>query len=253
MTDHTQRFSGRAENYVKYRPSYPSEIIGLLQRECGLQPDWVIADVGAGPGNLARLFLEHGNHVYGIEPNADMRAAGAKLLSGDARFTSVNGTAEATGLAGTSVDMVTAGQAFHWFDAVRAGQEFRRILRPPRWTVLVWNERRTDTTPFLVALEQALQQYGSFYAESRQQHAMDDEKLSVLFAPDGYKVATFENRQRFDCEGLLGRVSSASYAPMPGQPGYEELERQLREIFQAYVEDGVVAFEYETRVYYGRL
>ena len=165
MTDPTQRFSSRVDNYVKYRPSYPAAIIGLLATECGLTPDSIVADVGSVTGLLAELFLQAGNRVMGIEPNRDMREAGEQLLRGYDRFVSIAAAAEAITLPDHSVDCITAGQSFHWFDRERAGLEFARILKPQGWLVLIWNERRIDSTPFLRAYEQLLHTYSPDYAQ----------------------------------------------------------------------------------------
>jgi SAM-dependent methyltransferase len=251
MTDHTTYFSGRVENYVRYRPSYPPEIIDLLARECGLAKDWTIADIGSGPGNLARLFLQYGTRVYGVEPNQEMRAAGEQLLGAFPGFTSVAATAEATGLPEASVDLVTAGQAFHWFDSQRAGSEFRRILRPPQWVALVWNERRSGSSPFLTALDQFLGRY--VRSESQRREAGSSSALQEFFSANGYREATFANRQTFDFAGFCGRILSTSYAPLPGEAGHAELLDQLRTLFETHEAGGTVAFEYETQVYYGRL
>ena len=219
----------------------------------GLTPQWVVADVGSGPGNLTRLFLDNGNPVVGVEPNREMREAGERLLRGYPTYTRMAGTAEATEIADASVDLVTAGQAFHWFDQARARQEFARILRPPRWVALVWNERRVDATPFLVAYERLLRTYGTDYAQVGHRDAADDTALERFFAPNGYKRATFENRQMFDYEGLEGRLLSSSYAPEAGQPGHDAMLGELRALFDKYQEDGAIAFEYDTSVYYGRI
>lgn len=165
MIDPTQRFSSRVTNYVKYRPSYPAAIIDLLNTECGLTPDAIVADVGSGTGLLSELFLKTGNRVLGIEPNREMRAAGEQLLRGYDRFVSIAAAAEATTLPAHSVDFITAGQSFHWFDRERAGAELTRILKPQGWLVLIWNERRTDSTPFLRAYEQLLQAYSPEYPQ----------------------------------------------------------------------------------------
>ncbi len=129
MTDPTRRFSGRVENYARYRPGYPGEVLDLLRQRCGLTEDSEIADVGSGTGALARLFLENGNRVFGVEPNAEMRGAGERLLRRYGRFTSVAARAEDTTLTEGSVDLVTAGQAFHWFDLGPTRREFARILK----------------------------------------------------------------------------------------------------------------------------
>ena len=253
MSDPTQRFSSRVEDYIRYRPSYPSAIVELLRRECGLTPRWTVADVGSGPGNLSRLFLENGNRVLAVEPNREMREAGERFLGGHPGFESVEGAAEATGLPEGSVDLVVAGQAFHWFDGDRARREFRRILRPPRWVALVWNERRVAGAPFLEAYERLLEAHGTDYAEVRHRDAADTRALEAFFGPGGYVTASFENAQVFDLDGLRGRLLSSSYAPLAGQPGHEEMLAGLRAVFTEHQEGGTVAFEYDTRVYYGRI
>src|SRR6266704_3952779 len=165
INDPTQRFSNRVENYLRYRPRYPAEILDALKAECGLQVTSLIADVGSGTGFLAEMFLSNGNQVFGIEPNREMREAGEQLLGSYSKFTSVAATAEATTLPEASVDFVTAGQAFHWFDRGRCREEFGRILRPGGWVVLVWNDRRTATTPFLTAYEHLLLTYSADYQQ----------------------------------------------------------------------------------------
>ena len=253
MDDPTRRFSTRVANYVRYRPSYPPAIVALLTRRCGLSADWAVADVGSGPGNLTRLLLDNGNSVYAIEPNREMREAGERLLGDDPRFQSIAGTAEETTLGDGSVDLVTAGQAFHWFDQERARHEFARILRPPRWVALIWNERRVDTTPFLAAYERLLLTYGTDYAAVRHQGAADAAALDAFFGPSGYEMASFPNRQLFDLPSLRGRLLSSSYAPDAGQPGHDAMLTELRQLFTRHETGGQVVFEYETKVYYGRL
>jgi SAM-dependent methyltransferase len=153
VLDPTKRFSNRVENYLKYRPRYPPGIIPLLQSECGLTADWVIADLGSGTGFLTELFLEHGNPVFGVEPNAEMRVAGEQVLTNYPRFSSMNAVAEATGLPDHSIDLVVAGQAFHWFDRAAARPEFVRILKPGGWLVLAWNGYRVESSPMMAAYQ----------------------------------------------------------------------------------------------------
>jgi len=169
----TSRFSDRVENYVRYRPGYPAGALQLLQAECGLAPAHVVADIASGTGIWTRMLLENGNPVYGVEPNAEMRQAGERLLASFPNFTSVAGKAEATTLAGSSVDFVTAAQAAHWFDRESSRQEFARILRPGGWLVLLWNERVTDATTFLRAYEQLLLTYGTDYELVRHERTTD--------------------------------------------------------------------------------
>ncbi len=152
----TKRFSNRVENYVRARPRYPRPALELLVRQIGLTPEWVIADVGSGTGFSAELFVQNGNLVYGVEPNREMRQAAESYLGGFANFRSVDGTAEATGLDEGSIDCVVAGQAFHWFDAAKARQEFRRLLKLDGWVVLMWNTRKLAANAFMQAYEELL-------------------------------------------------------------------------------------------------
>jgi len=248
----TERFSDRVADYVRYRPGYPREIVTTLAAECGLTSASVIADVGCGPGNLARVFLENGNRVIGVEPNGPMREAGVREMAraGD-RFEAVDGSAENTGLVANSVDFITAGQAFHWFEADKARAEFVRILRPGGWCVLVWNEHHRSSA-FLDEYDGLLRRHGTDYAEVRGKRnaAMEVERF---FAPLAVRLREFTYQQHFDYEGLRGRLESSSYAPRPGQAAYEPMMTELRELFGRYAEDGRVAFEYETFLYYGQL
>ncbi len=252
MTDPTKRFSSRVDNYVKYRPAYPESVLEFLRADCGLVPASVIADVGSGTGILSELLLGNGNRVFGVEPNQEMRAAGERLLQAYERFTSVDGTAEATTLPDNSVDFVTAGQAFHWFDALRARDEFARILRPGGWAVLVWNMRRTEDTPFLATFEQFWLRYGVDY-ESVRYAPNYRGVMDTFFGPGSWSVRTFDNLQLFDFEGLRGRVLSTSYAPEQGHPDYEPMLDDLAALFEAHQRDGKVRLEYDTMVYYGLL
>ena len=250
--DPTRRFAGRVECYVRYRPSYPRAVLDLLRERCDLTNDSVVADVGSGTGILSNLFLENGNHVFGIEPNPEMRAAAEELLSAHPHFTSVAGTAEDTTLPDNSVDFVVAGQAFHWFDVERARTEFGCILKPGGWVVMVWNARRRDATPFLIAYERLLREHGTDYEQiehGRSAAAMVDE----FFGPEVYGAEAFSNAQALDLEGLKGRLLSSSYVPGPWEPGSEAILREARDIFDEHQSGGAVTIEYDAKVYYGRL
>src|SRR5271165_2614354 len=130
FVDAKQRFSNRVADYVRYRPGYPAGVLSFLIENCGLHREHVIADIGSGTGLLSKLFVENGNHVYGVEPNAEMKAAGDEFLHASSNFASITGSAEATTLSDCSIDFVTAGQAFHWFDPIVSHKEFSRILKP---------------------------------------------------------------------------------------------------------------------------
>jgi SAM-dependent methyltransferase len=253
----TTRFSDRVENYVRYRPGYPPEVLDLLRAECGLRPSHIVADIASGTGMFTRLLLENGNSVFAVEPNPEMREMGMRqlesfqFLQSGARLVSVAGTAEETTLRSASVDFVTAAQAAHWFDLSRARAEFVRILRPKGWCVLIWNERCTATTPFLRDYEQLLLTYGTDYKEVR--HERTTAIIHKFFAPVPCQERVFSLRQQFDYEGTAGRLLSSSYAPLEGHPNHAPMMQELKRIFHAHAVDNRVEFEYNTRVYYGHL
>ena len=251
VSDPTTRFSDRVDNYVRYRPGYPHAVLELLRRECGLTPDAIVADIASGTGLLTRMFLDNGNRVFAVEPNPEMRQAGERLLADYHKFVSVAGSAENTSLADHTIDFVTAAQAAHWFDPPKARREFVRILKPGGWCMLIWNDRRTDSSPFLRAYEQLLLTYGTDYKQVSHEHFSGN--IDCFFAPSKFSTHFFEMRQEFDYPGLEGRLLSSSYAPLEGHADYEPMLKQLRAIFEEFKVEGKVAFEYNTGVYYGKL
>jgi SAM-dependent methyltransferase len=255
--DPTRRFSDRVELYVRYRPGYPDALLDALIEEVGLGALSVVADVGSGTGISSEFLLRSGCEVFAVEPNAEMRAAAEANLGGRHRFHSVAGRAEATTLPDGSVDLVTAGQAFHWFDPGPTREEFARILRSGHsgqsggTVALFWNSRRTESTPFLRAYEELLRRYGTDY--TKVDHARIDDAVLREFFGGLFETRVFPNSQEFDFEGLKGRLLSSSYAPGPGHPDHEPMLRALREIYDAHHEGGRVVWEYDTRLYFAQL
>jgi SAM-dependent methyltransferase len=253
LFDPTKRFSSRVADYVLYRPDYPAGILTVLAEEIGFSREWVVADVGSGTGKLTKLFLEYGNQVYGVEPNDEMRLAGEDFLGGLENFRSVKGTAEATTLADSSVDLITAGQAFHWFDAPNARLEFQRILKPGGKVVFIWNHWTADLSPMMAEYHALLERYGMDVNRVRHSNSEAGTVLETFFAPASPMVQTLDNKQIFDFPGFKGRLFSSSYSPLPGHPNHEPMVNVLREIFGSYEQDGAVEFLYKTHVYYGSL
>jgi SAM-dependent methyltransferase len=251
MSHPTTRFSNRVENYIRYRPSYPPELLQLLTAECGLTPASIVADIGSGTGILSRILLDHGSTVFGVEPNSEMRAGADRLLASNKKFHSIAATAEATGLPSHSIDLITAAQAAHWFDADRARTEFIRILKPGGFVALIWNQRRIDSTPFLAAYEQLLLTFGTDYEKVR--HENTTSNIDKFFVASPPKYRQFPNIQFFDHASLEGRLLSSSYAPDASHPRHTAMLNDLRRIFNQHQSAGQVTFEYDTRIYYSQL
>lgn len=220
-----------------------------MEQDCGFTRDSIVADIASGTGIFTKLLLDHGSRVFGVEPNAEMRRAGEEFLAAYPKFSSVTGTAEATTLPSGSVDFVTAAQAGHWFNRQKSRHEFARILKPGGWTVLVWNERKIDSTPFLRDYEGLLLRYGTDYNEVRHEHTI----VGEFFDPLPFQEQTFDMQQVFDYAGVEGRLMSSSYAPGPGHPNHAPMLRELREIFSRHQDEGKVSIDYTTRMFYGRL
>jgi SAM-dependent methyltransferase len=251
MLSSTERFSTRVENYIKYRPSYPSAVLELMRVKCGLAATSTVADIGSGTGILTELLLETGATVFAVEPNKEMREAAERLLSDYGRFRSVNATAEATTLPDASVDLITASQAFHWFDVQSSRRELARILKPRGWVALIWNERPPQAGPFMDEYDALLRRHAAEYDRVTGMRA-DEGKMREFFGRSP-TTAVFANRQTFDFPGLEGRLMSSSYAPEAGHPEHEPMMAGLRDLFDRHNRGGKVIFPYRTLVYFGQL
>lgn len=239
-----QRFFDRVENYIRYRPGYPPQVVELLRDAT------IIADVGSGTGISAEMFLRMGKTVFGIEPNPEMRQAAERLLSSFPDFHSIDAAAQATTLRDHSVDLIVAAQAFHWFNTPETRAEFTRILKPDGCIALIWNERKLDATRFLRDYEALLLEYAADYSKVRHEN-IDADALGHFFI-GAFSTHTFSNEQSFDFEGLRGRLMSSSYAPAEGDARHGPMIAELRRIFDLHQDAGQVCFQYNTLVHVGR-
>jgi ubiquinone/menaquinone biosynthesis C-methylase UbiE len=244
----TTRFSDRVENYVKYRPSYPAEIITFLEKYYNLRNDRRIADIGSGTGIFSELFLRAGYPVIGIEPNDHMRKAAEIRLSNYSGFSSRKHRAEQTGLKTHSLDFITVAQAFHWMDPVQTKKEFFRILKPEGHIVLAWNLRLRHS-PFLQSYHALRQKFAIDYKENKM---VDEERIHIFFHPMLVRVHSFPNIQQLDFEALKGQLLSASYMPLPGHPSYSAMINELISLFIEHNENGLVKMEFETKLFINR-
>ncbi len=250
-------FSGRVADYARTRPSYPRALVSVLRDTCALGADSVAADLGSGTGLFTRLLLETGATVHAVEPSDEMRAAACAMLGAELGFRSVSGTAEATTLPDACVDVVTAAQAFHWFDVERTHAELSRILRPrakaleAQSVALVWNDRELDADAFHRDYEQLLLRRCPRYREL-QGKADTTSKFDALLGRERWSRHSVANEQRLGREGLAGRLASSSYAPRAGEAGFDETFAELDAVFDRHAEGGSIAMRYTTVAIFGR-
>ncbi len=243
------RFSNRVEKYLKFRTPYPEAIKLSLITLGLLKPHSVVADVGSGTGLLTRWFLDRGNPVYAIEPNDAMRSAAEASLHNYANFHSVKGSAEDTTLSNTSVDLIVAGEAFHWFDPVKTRVEFQRIGKPDANTVLIMKKRDKGETPFLKAYDHLLKTYCTEYELVRQIKV----DFEGFFSPADFWTHIYSYRLDLGLDHLIGRIESLSYAPLPGDAMHAEMVEEIKVLFETYNDGGKVSFRYNSEIIYGQL
>lgn len=247
-SDSVRRFSERAGWYSKYRPGYPAGIISILEKEIGFGRMDVVADIGSGTGLLTKVFLENGNRVFAIEPSDQMRSYAEKELAAFRNFVSVKGKAERTTLPSGTVDLIVAGQALHWFDPAKAPMEFSRISRPGAHLCVVYNERKKGT--------RFMKGYGDVISRHQGDRAKvpnaDDRYISRFFRRGRFVEFRAPNEQSLDFQGLMGRLQSASYMPMPKDGArYARFSEDVRRFFDRYETEGHVKILYDTEVFLG--
>ena len=243
------RFSGKADNYKKYRPSYAEKFIEYLYSDIGFEKESIIADIGAGTGIFSKILLDSGSFVYVVEPNSDMLDAAKQTLS-NYECIYINAPAESTGLPDNSIDFVTAAQAFHWFDREKFKDECLRILKPEGKVVLTWNSRIEEAE--LTAENNKINQkycidYKGFSAGNK---FVNSDEYKSYFKNTEYKE--FENNLYFDLEGFTGRNLSSSYAPKPEDESYKLYIEALKELFYKFEKEGRVKVPNITASYVGK-
>lgn len=248
----TEKFSGKASTYERYRPEYPKEFIDCLYSEIGFSKESVIADIGSGTGILSKQLLDRGSTVFCVEPNENMRQTAERSLASYGNFISVNGSAEQTAIAERSVDYITVAQAFHWFDAEKFKTECRRILKPKGKVVLVWNNRVADHELILENEQICKRLCPEFIGFSGGQKE-EPESFSSFFKAGNYECKTFKNHLIYDIGGFIGRNLSGSYAPKEGDSNYEQFVDELSALFVKYSVKGRLDFPNITRSYIGEV
>ena len=237
------KFSGKAAIYAKFRPSYPSEIVDYLY---GLTRAEFVADIGAGTGIFTRCLMEKPWNVTAVEPNDDMLS----VLKSTLGCRAVMAAAEETGLEGGKFGLVTAAQAFHWFDTERFAEECRRILIPNGIVCLLWNT--VDESKDIVKRQNEMNMKfcgccdGHTGGQTPQQ---DDDKIKRFFVKCEKK--SFENPLIFGLEEYIGNRISRSYAPKMGENGYDDYVAALTDFWNVNSADGEIVIPNIVNCYIG--
>ena len=240
-----ERFTGLAEGYDRYRPRYPAIAVATILADMRVPAD--VVDIGAGTGISSRALAATGARVIAIEPNEEMRSV-ASASGVDAR----DGRADATGLPDDSADVVCAFQAFHWFTEAVTVVEFARLLRPGGRIALVWNERDTRGDALTAGVRSVEKKFGD--TEKLAGADFYNDALVTLLADGGFsrvRRLQFDNEQRLDRDGLLGRVFSTSFAPRSG-PRVAATIEALDDLHARFCDNsGHVTMVYRTTVIIG--
>ena len=235
-----EKFRGKSSDYAKYRERYDAELIlPLLRTWCGLTPEWMIADVGAGTGMLGDVFRANGNAVIAVEPNAEMRALCERLHAGDTWFRVTAGTAEETGLPEATVDLVSVGRALHWFRAEDAMREFRRILKPDGWVAIVAAGREEKGSEENQAIEALLQKWSEGRQSTRASYSVYP-RLSKFFAGGVLHQVEKAGTMQLEWQELRGLMLSISHTPLPESPKFAGFEAELAETFDRLKRNGKI-------------
>ena len=235
----------KATLYEKCRLPYAREAVNDLLGQTGNVQ--VVADIGAGTGQLARLFAARNRTVYAVEPDAAMRQVGAAALGGLPGIEIVAGLAEQTTLAGESVDLIVIGNAFHRFRA-EACDELRRILKKQGWIALfAYHFTNTGWTEMLFSKLAELNRLATRIDQARHNTPVQDLFGDVRIQTLSYRQSQFE-----DWAAFLGAARAGIEAPEPDDREYAEFEAINRQAFDTFEVNGLLRIDYETEVSFGQ-
>jgi SAM-dependent methyltransferase len=248
--DAVSGYTDRVSSYARHRWNYAPEAVEAFVADCGLSPDWVVADIGSGTGMVSAHLLDRVRTVYAVEPNARMREIAFRALGTHPSYREVAGTSHETTLPDDSVDLITVGRAIHWFPPEPTRDEFRRILKPGGW-LAVWATPCTDQALLDDLRTVQSEQFGWNPALSRfAPHMLPS---SYYFGNAAVHTIARPAVVHETFEMLLGRVSSQLATPSLDHPKRQDYERALRSIFDRHARDGVVTVSIATEIVFGRL
>ncbi len=232
--------------YEKYRLSYAAEMVSDLLSHTGEVE--VVADIGAGTGQLARLFAVRCARVIALEPDPAMCKVGSNALAGFPAVKFLGGVAEAIALAENSVDLLLVGNAFHRFKA-QACAEIRRILKKPGWVALVgYSFTDRAYTEMLFPKLAALKGVAARIEKSWPRTPVEN-----LFGQSPTQELHYCQAVTEDWTTFFGGACAGIEAPERGDPEFEQFEEINRDVFESFAVNGKIRIEYETRVTFGKL
>jgi SAM-dependent methyltransferase len=241
-------FSSKAADYAASRPDYPAALFEQLARH--VPAGAAIADIGAGTGLLTHGLLARGYAVTAVEPSAPMRAVADHLLKPFPHYRSVDGKAEAMPLADASLHLLTAAQAFHWFEVDKAKAECLRVLRPSGKVALIWNDRLL-ADPLHVALDDLFAEYGGAKRGAMLAHE-ERGNVPAFFGANPAEEFCWPHQHLLKQEGLLSLVFSRSYMPNRNTPAGSRASEAVRQIFMRFAQNEILTVRYTTVALIGR-
>ncbi len=235
----------KARLYEQYRLPYPSAMVDdLLQRIGEIS---IVADIGSGTGQLARLFAERCTRIYAVEPDSAMRQVAAEASKDYPNIHLTDACAEQTTLPENSIDLIVIGNAFHRFQPA-AIQELLRILKPSGWVAVI--DYGFTNQAFADRLFPKLSQLESLAARSKQNwHRMP---VETLFGDHPIHTLHYAQSLAEDWEAFWGAARSGIEAPGPHEEDFERFEAINRDVFNAFAVDGRIRMDYETKVSVGQ-
>lgn len=250
--DSKKLFSKKVDDYVKYRPKYADEFIDYFFNSLEVNSKKTIADIGAGTGILSRQLAIHGNTVFAVEPNFEMREACKLLCADSSNINVVDGSGESTTLPNHIVDYITVAQAFHWLDIEKSRKEFKRILSDNGKVILLWNWTNPESD-LVKEYSGILYRYCARFSGFVDKSDLELTKYSPLFIDSDFEHKVFKNDICMSLESFLGECFSSSFAPDKGEKRYDLLRIELTNLFNLHSTKGVLVFPNNTHSFTGKV
>ncbi len=235
----------KATLYEKYRLPYARESVdGLLEQIGEVQ---VIADIGAGTGQLSRLFANRGTKIYAVEPDHEMREVASVSLISFEMIEILAGFAEHLPLADSSMDLLVIGNAFHRFKP-EACEDLRRILKNQGWIALFNYEfKNKEYTEMLASKLATLKTLRDKIETSSHNTPVHD-----LFGTAQIHTLGYLQSHAEDWTAFLGAACAGIEAPECNEQSFTKFEAVIREVFDTFANNGKIKISYETKVTFGQ-